>query len=322
MRVLTLRSISLFTLLAISTVSAAAQEAVWTLGTGSSATYTAGPVGIGTATPSSTAGAHVVNDSDTGDPTMLLENLGDAAGNIHLTTHRTSAGNAGIFRFKYYDSGTNLVEAGTVSGTILNISTGTRTGGLVFSTQSVAASLATEKMRIDGAGNVGIGTTSPTEKFDVAGNIHATGNIAADGAIYAKFQDVAEWVPASTDLEPGTVVTLDPSRKNGVTASSMSYDTSVAGVVSAQPGLILGEKGVGKEQIATTGRVLVRVDARIAPIRIGDLLVTSDVAGTAMRSQPAMIDGQPFHRPGTIVGKALESLDSGTGEILVLLSLQ
>jgi hypothetical protein len=29
-----------------------------------------------------------------------------------------------------------------------------------------------------------------------------------------------------------------------------------------------------------------------------------------------------FHRPGTILGKALESLASGTGEILVLLTLQ
>jgi hypothetical protein len=29
-----------------------------------------------------------------------------------------------------------------------------------------------------------------------------------------------------------------------------------------------------------------------------------------------------MHRPGTIIGKALEPLDNGVGEILVLLSLQ
>jgi hypothetical protein len=29
-----------------------------------------------------------------------------------------------------------------------------------------------------------------------------------------------------------------------------------------------------------------------------------------------------MHRPGTLLGKALEPLNSGTGEIMVLLSLQ
>jgi hypothetical protein len=34
------------------------------------------------------------------------------------------------------------------------------------------------------------------------------------------------------------------------------------------------------------------------------------------------INGRQFHQPGTIIGKALEPLDGGVGEILVLLSLQ
>ncbi len=50
--------------------------------------------------------------------------------------------------------------------------------------------------------------------------------------------------------------------------------------------------------------------------------MTSDVAGSAMKSQPLELGGVPIHRPGTIIGKALEPLESGTGEILVLLSLQ
>lgn len=36
-----------------------------------------------------------------------------------------------------------------------------------------------ERMRITPSGNVGIGTTAPTEKLYVAGNIYATGNITA-----------------------------------------------------------------------------------------------------------------------------------------------
>jgi hypothetical protein len=101
-----------------------------------------------------------------------------------------------------------------------------------------------------------------------------------------------------------------------------AYDTGVAGVVSAQPGLTLGEAGEGKALVATTGRVKVKVDASRAPIRAGDLLVTSDVEGVAMRSEPVSLGGVSMHRPGTIIGKALEPLASGTGEILVLLSLQ
>ena len=65
-----------------------------------------------------------------------------------------------------------------------------------------------------------------------------------------------------------------------------------------------------------------KVDATHAPIKVGDLLVTSDVAGVAMKSVPVDLGGTSIHRPGTIIGKALEPLEKGIGEILVLLSLQ
>jgi hypothetical protein len=41
-----------------------------------------------------------------------------------------------------------------------------------------------------------------------------------------------------------------------------------------------------------------------------------------MKSVPVDLGGISIHRPGTIIGKALEPLASGVGEILVLLSLQ
>lgn len=312
--------VSLFILLATSSVSLVAQEAVWTLGAGSSATYTAGSVGMGTTTPSSTATAHVVNNNGTGDPTILAENLGNAAGNLHLTTHRTSAGNAGIFRFKYFDSGVNLVEAGTVAGTIFNITPGARAGGLIFSTQSTGSPQATEKVRIDSAGNVGIGTTSPTAKLHVIGDVTITGTLIG-GNVQAQYQDIAEWVPSSSNLAAGTVVILDPERSNAVIASSTPYDTHVAGVVSEKPGVLLGVAGEGKIKVATTGRVKIRVRADRA-VRIGDLLVSSAEEGLAMVSEPLDLGGVKIHRPGTLIGKALEPMQAGTGEILVLLSLQ
>ena len=170
-------------------------------------------------------------------------------------------------------------------------------------------------------GNVGIGTTSPGKKLDVAGDINASGAITG-GNIVAKYQDVAEWVPAARALPAGTVVTLDVTKANQVVASSKAYDTRVAGVVSAQPGVVLGEKGENKILVATTGRVRIKVDATNGPIQIGDLLVTSDKEGVAMKSLTVDVGGIQIHRPGTIIGKALEPLAQGTGEILVLLSLQ
>jgi hypothetical protein len=171
------------------------------------------------------------------------------------------------------------------------------------------------------AGNVGIGTNAPTEKLHVVGNATVSGNFTA-GNIAAKYQDVAEWVPTTESLAPGTVVVIEVSATNHVVASSRAYDTGVAGVISAQPGLVLGEGGDGKTMVATTGRVRIRVDATSNPIKAGDILVTSDKPGTAMKSVPVDIAGIQFHRPGTVVGKALEALPDGEGEILVLLSLQ
>jgi hypothetical protein len=165
-------------------------------------------------------------------------------------------------------------------------------------------------------GRVGIGLTTPTAALDVFGDIKLS------GSINAKFQDVAEWVPSSEQISTGTVVVLDPIKSNHVICSTQAYDTRVAGVVSEQPGLALGESGTGKVLVATTGRVLVKVDASNAPIHIGDLLVTSDIPGLAMKSEPITIGNRKMHMPGTLIGKALEPLEKGSGKILVLLSLQ
>lgn len=115
---------------------------------------------------------------------------------------------------------------------------------------------------------------------------------------------------------------LDRAHDNQVMRSASAYDTAVAGVVSAQPGIILGIGSDAKEKIATTGRVKVHVDASHGSIAIGDLLVTGDKPGMAMKSEPVEIAGIKLHRPGTVIGKALQPLAAGEGEILVLLSLQ
>lgn len=237
----------------------------------------------------------------------------------------------------YYNSGNvgigtmspayKLVVGGSAADEYIGIKTDSRTwrvgvglnsGDDKFTLYDDAAG---SRLAIDTDGNVGIGTTSPSYKLDVSGTINSSSTITANN-IVAKYQDVAEWVHSSEQLAAGTVVVLDSTKSNQVIASTVAYDTRVAGVISAQPGIALGENGDGKVLVATTGRVRIKVDASKSPIQIGDLLVTSDVPGVAMKSEPVEFAGRKMHMPGTLIGKALEPLEKGKGEILVLLSLQ
>jgi hypothetical protein len=156
---------------------------------------------------------------------------------------------------------------------------------------------------------------TPTD-VSIAGNVSVSGNIAA------KYQDVAEWVPTVEKISPATVVIIDPSRDNHVLPASTPYDQRVAGVISERPGVLLGDGGDDHVKVAHSGRVKMKVDASYGSVAAGDLLVTSATPGYAMRSEPVKVGEVQMHRPGTLIGKALEPLADGKGEILVLLLLQ
>jgi hypothetical protein len=271
-------------------------------------------VGVGTSTPGAVFHAF---ENVNGNSFLMIENTNtglSAAGilraksdvaTVNFQAH--GSGRSTLSRFGVPLAGWN--EFLSVAGNGLAIGT-LGTTPLVLGTSNLA------RVTVLADGSVGIGTATPTATLEVNGTIKATTVI---GAVY---QDVAEWVPATDDVVPGTVVVLNVNENNQVTASTTAYDTKVAGVVSAQPGMILGEGSSSKEMIATFGRVKVHVTASNGPIAIGDLLVTSDVPGKAMRSEPLNLSGAKIHRPGTLIGKALEPLPKGEGEILVLLSMQ
>lgn len=216
---------------------------------------------------------------------------------------------AGIDFVGKYDTAGNYTQYANLKGVKVSGTSGDYTGKLVASVDNNSGSVI-EIATIDNSG------------LTVAGNIVASGNITGAKVINAVYQDVAEWVPATTHMDPGTVVVLNRDHDNEVMPSMRAYDTAVAGVISANPGVVLGVASDSKAQVATTGRVKVHVDATKAPIAIGDLLVTGDKPGTAMKSQPIDLGGVAIHRPGTVIGKALQPLPAGEGEILVLLSLQ
>jgi hypothetical protein len=295
-----------------STLQAAADRVVFSA---------AGRVGVGTASPQSTL--HIQRNAD-GDANLFLLNAGGGANSRSILLLGEAATGFKYGYLAYYGANSNVFANSTelsnsgAGGLRISSYGGVNMmgGSITFNTTPAGTHSIYERMRIDKDGKVGVGTVTP------ATMLHVAGDITVDGNINAKYQDVAEWVPSKQKLNAGTIVVLDPERPNHVLASTSSYDTAVAGVISSRPGLTLGEAGEGKALVATTGRVKVKVDATRAPIKIGDLLVTSDAEGVAMKSEPLALGGVPSHRPGTIIGKALEPLAGGKGEILVLLSLQ
>jgi hypothetical protein len=130
-------------------------------------------------------------------------------------------------------------------------------------------------------------------------------------------------VMGEPELEPGTVVSIDPAHEGKLLVSSEPYDHRVAGIVSGaggvQPGMLMGHDGTvasGAHPVALTGRVYCRVTASNGPIAPGDLLTTSPKPGYAMR-----VD-DPARAQGAVIGKAMGSLASGEGLVLVLVGLQ
>jgi hypothetical protein len=68
--------------------------------------------------------------------------------------------------------------------------------------------------------------------------------------------------------------------------------------------------------MAMIGIVPVKVSAENGPIKVGDLLVSSSLPGRAMKGTDR---SRLF---GAVIGKAMGTIDSGTGVIEMLVTLQ
>ncbi|MDQ7087075.1 MAG: hypothetical protein Q9Q13_04095 [Acidobacteriota bacterium] len=112
-------------------------------------------------------------------------------------------------------------------------------------------------------------------------------------------------MPVSGAVEAGMLLALDPRRAGGLRVAASMGDPGIVGIAAA------GADGAGEVLVLGTGFASVRVDAGYGAIVPGDLLVSSPTAGHAMRALEVV--------PGTIVGKALEPLETGKGTIRVLL---
>jgi hypothetical protein len=161
------------------------------------------------------------------------------------------------------------------------------------------------------------------------------GNVYADGSYNCGLgascfntgvgADVAERIDARARLEPGDVVEIDADNEGQFRLSRDAFSPLVAGVISTNPAITMNnndlannDTGARTDQrplLALVGQVPVKVSAENGAIQPGDLLVASSTPGHAMKAGP----NPPV---GTIIGKALEKLNSGTGLIKMLVMLR
>jgi hypothetical protein len=138
-------------------------------------------------------------------------------------------------------------------------------------------------------------------------------------------RDLAENFSSDMDLDPGDVVCMGYD-EDSVVISEEPDDGLVLGVVSSKPGFLLNsdhdveDDGDPMFPIALCGRVPCKVVDENGPIERGDLLTSSSTPGHAMKATSITVEGQEIYRPGTIIGKAVGSLQSGTGVIEVFVT--
>lgn len=241
----------------------------------------AGNVGIGTTSPA--APLHVLAPGAT---------IGANLSTVFYAQNNTGMQNSINVRSK-----DDLTDIGA---DYYNTAYTTSNTNLSFSTRNNGAALS-ERMRITSAGNVGIGTSSPSNTLHVVGSLcvkSAAGNCAGAlaGRIYAttttlQAADLAENMPIEDEtLKPGDVVTLETSSttfKGTFAKSSEKNQANAVGVVSTAPGVVLGSEQEKSRPIALAGRVPVNVNLEGGKIAVGDYLVASSSPGQAMRAKSA-----------------------------------
>ncbi len=159
--------------------------------------------------------------------------------------------------------------------------------------------------------------------------------------------DVAEYIyDTDGNTGAGDVVVADPSKVESVVKSAEPYQTSVLGVVSTNPHLVMGMDliideetgeslpGVSATRLALSGRVPVKISEENGAIGPGDLLTTSSTPGHAMKwtlldvneardfDELKRILAENERRRNAIIGKAVGSSSGEGGTVMVLISLQ
>ncbi len=171
------------------------------------------------------------------------------------------------------------------------------------------------------------GNTAVFKANDVnVARIDNTGKGFFNGGTQTGGADVAEFFAVEGDrgeYEPGDVLIISESSDRKVEKSSSPYSTLVAGVYATKPGVLLTEENAERDSLGNLvpmgviGVLPTKVCLDGGIIKRGDLLVTSSIAGVAMKADPTKV------QIGQVLGKALQPYDgSGIAKINVLVSIK
>jgi hypothetical protein len=206
----------------------------------------------------------------------------------------------------------NITSVGTLTSLAVtgNITAGNLTGATLVSATNLTGTLTTaSQTNITSVGTLtGLTTGTILPSANVTQNLGSTtaywnniyGLTFVGQSTSAKYADLAENYSADSDYPPGTVLVFGGTEE--VTTTGTSHDTRVAGVVSTNPAYLMNSDATGVP-VALTGRLPCRVQG---PVNKGTVLVTSTTPGVAQA-----IDNTQF-RPGCVLGKALESINTNS----------
>lgn len=178
------------------------------------ASSTSWKVGIGTTAPSNKLS--IVNEETTAAAALNITSYYNGAQATGQTVNRIARGTAaapsavqaddimGGFAGRGY--GATAFSSGRVQiiGAAAENFTDSAQGTYIkFSTTPLSSTTLTEAMRIDSAGNVGIGTAVPANKLSVNGDAYISSTLYSDGAIVAR-GGISDDLRSYLDIEGGT----------------------------------------------------------------------------------------------------------------------
>ncbi len=215
---------------------------------------------------------------------------------------------------------------GSFTGNFLNLQRASTTKfsinatGTVVIASSTAAAGAGSTLTVCAQTNCTLSSTSSQSVafFASIDGTTSTNSIVARGTIAANSADFGEYVPVlgdKVDYEAGDLLSIT-STTDLFAKSAEPYDAKLAGAVTQSAAFVGGLEGGIEDKVvmAVAGRIRIKVVGENGPIKAGDPITASSLAGYGMKAT----------EEGRVVGIALESFEAtstdATGKILVLIN--
>jgi hypothetical protein len=267
---------------------------------------------------SGNAGSFSVTDVNNSVDAVYVSNLGQGNGiytesttGNGLTAVTNNISSAAIWGFN--NSGGVGIHGVTFLGTGAGIKGSNTTNG--------GTAIEGELLNSPTSGNLAVFKVDGTNmaRINYNGRGYFNGGTQNSGADVA---EVFEVEGNHNSYEPGDVLIISQSSDRKVEKSNTAYSTLVAGVYATKPGVLLTEENIDADltnqvPMGVIGVIPTKVCLQGGAIKRGDMLVTSSIAGVAMKADPDKV------KVGQVLGKALEDYSTdGIGKIKVLISVK